>query len=159
MVAPNGGASAPANDGADQPIRQQARHFCQRLLPGETTMTGHGAADGQQVINIETEVDGLHTAPAVLVDRNQQWQRLDEMRSIAQKIFALLQGFVDQAQLAKLQVAQPAMNEAAGPARGAVAQVSLFEEAGAQPAERGVPGNAGAVDAAADNNQVKWGHA
>jgi len=79
------------------------------------------------------------------------------MGSIAQKILTLLQGFVDQAELTELEVTQPAMDETAGPARGAVAQITLLDQAGADAPERGIPRNAGAVDAAADDDQIENG--
>ncbi len=62
---------------------------------------------------------------------------------------------MNQAELTKFKIAQTAVNQPAGPARGAVAQIALLDQAGAQAAQRGVAGDAGTVDAAADHDQVK----
>ena len=118
-------------------------------------MPGNRTANGQQVVDIQTEIHRVHAPPAVFVHRDQQRQRPDQVGGIAQQVLPLLQGLVHQTQLAELEIAQPAMNQPAGPARGAVAEVTLLDEAGAETAQCGVAGDTGTVDAATNDDQVK----
>ena len=66
----------------------------------------------------------------------------------------LPQGLEDQAQLAVLEVAEPAVDQAAGARAGAEAEVVLLDEHRAQAAHGGVARDAGAGDAAADDEQI-----
>ena len=77
------------------------------------------------------------------------------MRGGAQQGFALVQGLIDEPDLGELEITQPAVNQAAGPARSGVAEVRLLDEARAQAAARGIPRNAGTIDAAADDDEIE----
>ena len=122
-------------------------------------MAGNRAAprtpEGQQVVNVEAEVHRVHAPAGIVIDRDHQRQRPDEVRGIAQQVLALLQRFVHEAKFTELEVAEPAVDEAAGPAGGAVAEVALLDEAGVQTAECGVAGDPRTVDAAPDDDQVE----
>jgi hypothetical protein len=90
----------------------------------------------------------------VLIERDQQAVGSDQVRCGVQQALALPEGLADQADLAVLQVADPAVDEAAGGARGAGAQVLGVDQDGAQPAQDGVPGGRRAVDSGADHDEV-----
>src|SRR5687768_9855527 len=77
------------------------------------------------------------------------------MRRQAQKCAPLAAGLEDETEMPMLEVADATMNEARRPARGAAREVVAFDERGAQPSHRCVARNAGAVDTAADNENVE----
>ena len=68
---------------------------------------------------------------------------------------ALVQRLVDQAEVAVLEVAQAAVDQLGRHAAGAGGEVALVDEGDAQAAQGGVEGDAGAGDAAAEDEQVK----
>jgi hypothetical protein len=65
-----------------------------------------------------------------------------------------MQGLLHQAQLAVLQVAQPAVDQPAGGGGGTAAEVALLDEQDGKAAGRRIRGNSQAVDAAADDQEV-----
>jgi hypothetical protein len=67
---------------------------------------------------------------------------------------ALAVGFHHQAELALLQVAKPAMNQAARPRAGSRPEVILLHHNRTQAAHRGVARDPRAVDAAADHQEI-----
>src|SRR3546814_12617719 len=69
-------------------------------------------------------------------------------RSFVQRLFV-------ESVIAELQIAKPAVQQLGGGRRRAAAKVAAFSQANAQPASGGVPGDGGAVDAAADNKDVE----
>ena len=91
---------------------------------------------------------------SLLVDRDVHRDRLDEVRSQAQQHLALAQRLAHQRDLVVLEVAQTAVDQARGPARGSAADVALVDQEHAQAAKRDVAGDAGAVDARADDREV-----
>src|SRR5207244_4460130 len=68
---------------------------------------------------------------------------------------ALAERFTDQADLAVLEVAEPAVDQPSGPARGARAEVGLVQQQDAEAAHGGVARDPAAVDAGADDDQVE----
>src|SRR5262249_42677675 len=82
-------------------------------------------------------------------------ERPDEVRGVAQEPAALAQGLADEADVAEFEVAEPAVDELGGGAAGAGGEVALVDEADAEPAEGGVQRDAGAGDAAAEEEEVE----
>ena len=80
------------------------------------------------------------------------------MRRGAQQHFALAQRLVNQAELALLEIAQAAVNKLRRRRRGAGGEIVLLDQDDAKAAAGGVAGDAGAVDAAADNREIEVGH-
>ena len=68
---------------------------------------------------------------------------------------ALGQGLVDEAELPLLEVAEAAVDELGGLRRGPRGQVAALDQGGAQAPGGGVEGDAGAGDAAADDEDVE----
>ncbi len=57
-----------------------------------------------------------------------------------------------------LEIAQAAMNELGGGGRRSGREIVLLDHEHAQAAPDGIAGNAGAVDAAADDGEIEVGH-
>ena len=74
---------------------------------------------------------------------------------VAAQALALAQRLVDEADVAVLQVAQAAVHELGRLRRRAAGEVVALDQRGAQPAAGGVEGDAGAGDAAADDQHVE----
>ena len=80
------------------------------------------------------------------------------MRRHAQQHFALGQRLAHQAESAVLEIAQAAMDQLGGGRGRAGAKIVLLDKQYAQAAAGGVAGDAGSVDAAADDGEVEVGH-
>jgi hypothetical protein len=76
------------------------------------------------------------------------------VRRDSEQDLALAQGFSDQPQVAFLQVAEAAVDQAAGTRTGAEAEVVLVHKERLQAAHGRVAGDAGARDASTDDEQV-----
>ena len=87
--------------------------------------------------------------------RDEEGQDLDQVGGVAQQALALVQRLVDEADVAVLEVAQPAVDELGRLRRRARGEVVPLDERGAQPAGGGVERHAGAGDAAADDEHVE----
>ena len=87
--------------------------------------------------------------------RDEEGQDLDQVGGVAQQALALVQRLVDEAHVAVLQVAQPAVDELGRLGRRARGEVVPLDQRGAQAAGRGVERHAGAGDAAADDEHVE----
>ncbi len=80
------------------------------------------------------------------------------MRRGAQQHFAFAQRRTHQPEFAVLQITQPAMDQLRGCRRRAGRKIVLLDEHDPQAAAGGVAGNAGAVDAAADDGEIEISH-
>ena len=83
--------------------------------------------------------------------RQDELHRPDDVRSDAQQALALDQRLAHQAELEEFEIAQPAVYQLRGLRRGARRQIRLLDQCDLETASRGVARNAGAVDAAADD--------
>ncbi len=72
-------------------------------------------------------------------------EREDEMRGDVEQPLPLLEGFVDEWNLAVLEIPQPTVDQAARPARGAGGDVGLVEQEDLEATQCGVAGDAGAL--------------
>ena len=83
-------------------------------------MMRYAAASAHDVVHADsqTSVAAVDHGPR---ERVEEWHRLGEVRSqLVQGQRTLLEGFEDQGEVELLQIAEPAVEELAGPARGAL---------------------------------------
>jgi hypothetical protein len=88
------------------------------------------------------------------MQRKHEGQGPDQVGGDAEQDPPLPVGFQHQAKIAGLQVAQAAMDQAAGPRAGAGAKVVLVHQHHPEPTHRRIAGDAGAGDAPADHQNV-----
>ena len=74
----------------------------------------------------------------------------------AQQDLALDQRLADQPELVIFEIAQAAMDQLAAARRGALGEIVLLAQQHLEAAAGGVAGDAGAVDAAADDDEIEW---
>ena len=91
-------------------------------------MSRNRLAYGQQVVHDHTEAHHPHAAPAAVVNRDSEPQSTDEMRGEALQKATLTQRLEDQREFAVLEVTEPAVYQAAGPARGSTAEVASLQQ-------------------------------
>ena len=82
-------------------------------------------------------------------------RRLDQVGGVAAQALALVERFVDEPDLALLEVAQAAVDQLGRLRRRARGEVVALDERGAQPTGGGVEGAPDAGDAAADHEHVE----
>ena len=111
------------------------------------------AAPAEVVVEKEAQTDHPPGAqPGVM--REHEAHRPDDVRGVAQQHRALAQGVAHKSEVAVLQVAKPAVDQLGAGRRGVRGQIVLLAQQHVEAAPRRVPGDAGAVDAAADDEQV-----
>ena len=93
--------------------------------------------------------------PAAPVYRDADAQRLDKMRRSLAQVPALEERLVDERNLAILEVAQSAVNQATRHGRATAAHIVLVEDDDFQAAQRCVACDAGTVDTCANDRNVK----
>src|ERR1700722_15102007 len=82
-------------------------------------------------------------------------KRMNEVRSLAQKAFALAQGFADEIDFAVLEIAQTAVDDARGTAGDAGGEVVLLDQKSALAGAGAFAGDRDSVNAAADHDHVE----
>ena len=140
--------------GAAQVTRLQQRQRGHGLRCGQHPVTRQRFARGQEIVEPHAGCDRQRPAASAAVDRDHQGQRPHQVRGDAQQGLTLVQRLTDQPELGELQIAQSAVYQPARPARGGAAEIRLLHEAHTQPPARRVPRDAGAVDAAADDDEI-----
>ena len=80
------------------------------------------------------------------------------MRRHPQQHLALAERSAHKPQRAVLQIAQAAMDQLRGCRRRARRKIVLLDEHDLEPAPGGIAGDAGAIDAAADDGKIEIGH-
>jgi hypothetical protein len=88
------------------------------------------------------------------MDREDERERADQVRSDAHQHAPFAGCLEHQAQVTSLEVPQAAVDQAARAGAGAEPQVGLLHEHRGEPAHRGVPGDGRADDAAPDDQQI-----
>ena len=86
--------------------------------------------------------------------RHDEARRPGEVSGHAQQNLALGERLGDQAELELLEIAQPAMDQLRGRRRGRRRQIAALDQQHREPAAGSIAGDAGAIDAAADDQQV-----
>ena len=123
----------------------------------ERARSRQDSAPAERVIEQEAEPQQERRALR-LVDRQDEAQRLHQMRRHPQQHLAFVQRGAHQPQRAVLQIAQAAMNELGGRRRRAGGEVVLLEQDHPEAAPGGVAGNANAVNAAPDDGEIEISH-
>jgi hypothetical protein len=112
------------------------------------------ALDGHDVVGVQAESDDA-IEPRAVERGHDEPERLDQVRREVDVDLALEQRFAHEAEVEVLQVAQTAVDELARPRRRAGRVVVALHERDAIAAGRGVEGDAGARDPAADHEHVE----
>ena len=144
---------------ADQVLGGQRRHVLERLglgdplveladlEPAGDVVAPHGGAEQAG------DLGGDHAA---LAEHGQEkGEELHEVRRIGEEALTLGEGFVDELDVALLQVTEPAVNELGRLGRRARGEVVAFDERHLETTRRGIERDAGAGDATADDNEVE----
>src|SRR5262249_11403319 len=97
------------------------------------------------------------TARRLAVDRDQERQRLDQVRRQPAERLALAQRFADECEVEQLEIAQTAVDQFRGFRGGAGAEVALLEQRHRDAAQREVARRSRACDAAPDDDDVVVG--
>jgi len=138
-----------------QSIRIQARLVNQRPGSAEHPVPGRRLVVRQQIVGDHPH-PGLQRSPFVIaVNRKRQRQRKDKVRRDVEKPFAFLERFMDQRNLTVFEIAQSTMDEAARPARGASGDIGFVEQQYLESTQGGIAGDPGAIDPAADHDDVE----
>ncbi len=138
-----------------QTHRLQSGELAAQTGQCERPAAANVAATGEEVIKDEAdpEFPGWHAGR--IVEGQYEAQRPDQVRRIAQQPATFVQGFVDQVEVAVFQVAQAAVDELGRETAGAGGEVALVDQSDAQAAQHGVQRDAGAGDAAAEDEQIE----
>src|SRR3546814_15737616 len=91
------------------------------------------------VVEQQREAD-LPFRPSVAHAGNDERHRPGQMRCRIEDDGPFVQRLFDEAEIAELQIAKPAVQQLGGGRRRAAAKVAAFSQANAQPASGGVPG-------------------
>ena len=141
----------PAHQALDSQIGFQRQHA--RLA--EDAGSRHIPACGQDAVQAESQGEFPARNPVALVQWESEGQGMDQVGRDAEQDRPFAQGFEDQSHLAVLQVAEPAMDQAAGARAGAGAEVTLVDEGRAEAAHGRVAEDARPRDAAADDQEIE----
>ncbi len=118
-------------------------------------MPRHLLFERQQVVGQHAETNQQRSAARAFVDRNADAQGFDEVRCGLPQVAALVQRFVDQRNLAVLEIAQAAVDQPARNRRAPAAHVVLVEHDDLESAQRRIAGDARAIDTSADDREVE----
>ncbi len=133
-------------------------------MPGSSSRTAAGpsVAERPKIVPPTKQIVELHAKREfpprprrAAVGGKEEGQRFRQVRRDAVEDHLLVARLIDQSQAALSQIAQPAVQQAAGAAAGAKGQVVLFHQPRAQPAHGRIAGNPRADDAAADDEHVQ----
>ena len=152
----------PGQEAAAQAVARDAGGETQQLVdvgaPRAREVAGRGAGEAAQAV-AEREADAGEALGARVDLRRQRHglhDRPDEVRcGLGEQDVALAGALHGDADRALGQVAQAAVDELGAPAARAPGQVAALDERDAQPARGGVQRDAGAGDAAADDEEVE----
>ena len=108
-----------------------------------------------QIVELQTDADLPRLASRAAIQRNEELERLDEMRAQRQQPLALAQRLMHEIELEMLEISQPAVDEPRRRAARPAADVAAIEEQRLQAAQRRLARNRGAVDPGADHDQVE----
>ena len=123
----------------------------------ELARTRQDFAAADQVVNCKTEPEHERRA-AGCIERQHEAERPDQVRRHAQQHLTLAERGAHEAERAVLQVAKPAVDQLRRRRRGARGKVVLLDQNHLEPAPGGIAGDAGAVDAAANDGKIEIGH-
>ncbi len=115
-------------EAASQPVPAQGWLDSQQLVGGEHLVTANTAGAGQQVVGNQAHLQSQAAVGVALVDRQDVGEGVNQVRGDLQQHLPLLQGFPHQTNLARLEVAQAAVDHLGRLAAGACGEVPLLQE-------------------------------
>jgi hypothetical protein len=150
-----------AEHGADRGVVPEGGEDLLDAGPGQVTVEGRGPASrpggGEHVVQGHAGAD-VGALPHPVLERVQEGDGLHEVgRELGEQEVPLGEGLVGEVEVEHLQVAQAAVDELRGAARGPARPVLGLHDPDAQAARRGVEGDAGPGDATADHEDVEPG--
>ncbi len=146
--------AVPVEGGAAQPFRLQEGFPVGRPAAGEDLVPAGIAEERQQIVQGETGPhlqQGMRVMP---VDRYQKRQGMHQMRGDPLQNAPFPARLENQPEVEIFQVAQTAMDQLGGGAGRAGGEIPHLRQDDVQTAQRQIPGQSGAVDAAADDQHV-----
>ena len=153
------GPGVPVEEPGHQPIGAEGREVLERLGPAHPLVTLPDAHAAGQVVEPQGgQVGGGHAAVDHAVPAEQgdeEGEGRHQVRGVVQQSLALGQVLVHQAELALLEVPEPAVDQLGGLGGGPGGEVVLLHQRGAQAPAGGVEGHAGPGDAAPDDEDVE----
>ncbi len=116
-------------DAARQRVVAQGRHRPQARAARQVPMARHCRVQtGERVVEKESRAH-VETLPGPVLEREQERCGMDEMRGdLLNQEPPLMERFADQPDVEALEVAQPAVDQLAGTARGSGGEVALFDQ-------------------------------
>ncbi len=102
------------------------------------------------VVQEQPETDSPGRAACAIM-RQAAFERPDDVRGDAEQALALDQRFAYHAELVGFEIGEPAMDELGAGGGGVLGEVVLLEQGDGTSSAGGVPGDAGAIDAAPDD--------
>ncbi len=139
---------------AHQPPFPDHRLGLQHATLAEQPMPPHIPEGRQQVIQPDPGPQFPQGYPVPPVHGEDERQRLDQVRCDVEQDLPFAQRLEDQAEVALFEVAQAAVNQAAGAGAGAPGDVLLIHHDRPEAAHGGISGDTGAGDSGADHEQV-----
>src|SRR5690606_9476473 len=131
-------------------LERRARRIAPQIdAPGARQL----AATAEMVVQEQAEADQPDRTLLGAVRQNEA-QRPRDVRRDAQQNLALDQRLAHQSEFAVFEIAQPAVDQLARRRGGVVGEIVLFAQHDLEAAAGGVAGDAGAVDAAADDQEI-----
>ena len=126
-----------------------------RGMPREIDrLRGREALARRQVV-VDEEAEPDHPARPLSVDvRQHEAQRPHQVRRLRHQDLALEQGLAHEPEIVALEIAKPAVNELGRARRRAFREVAHLDESDGEAAAGGIAGDGGAVDAAADHQEI-----
>ncbi|MNW53111.1 hypothetical protein D3C74_306600 [compost metagenome] len=149
----------PVLDGTDRGVVREVGELALHLLAREVAVQrqrplarGHAR---ERVVQRDPGAD-VGTLPHAVLERVQERDRAHEVRrEVLDEQVALGQRLVDQVEVEHLQVAQPAVDQLARPARRTGGPVLTLDDRGREPTGHGVEGDARSGHASADHEDVE----
>ena len=149
------GAVVEVASAADEAVALHRRLGGDHATAAEHAVPLHAPEAGEHVVERQAGRQLEEADRAAPVDRDDELLRPDQVRGQRPQPLALAHGLEDEAHVPLLQVAEPAVDQLRRAARRAAREVATLDHGGPEAAHRGVARDAGAVDAAADDEDVE----
>lgn len=118
-------------------------------------MTGQTLVVTQKVVERHPHLHLAAVKKAAAVERYDELEWSNQMRRDAQKRFPFAQVHTYEAKIKHLEITQAAMDQPRRSGGCAAAEIPFFKQGNSQTAKRSVTRDAGADDAAADDNHIE----
>jgi hypothetical protein len=145
----------PILRGSLQPLSAQVRLRLARLRGGEDAVPRQRFVEAEGVVQQHARAHPGAVEETAVVIRQEEPQRLHQVRGDAEQRLALPQVHAHQPEIEHFEIPQPAVNEPRRARGGAAAVIGFLEQRNAQPAQSGVARDARADDAAAGDQHIE----